>query len=1205
MSEEADGEANQSRARSARLISASAIMMAGTLVSRIVGFGRLLLLAFLFGVGTRQADMFAVANAVPTSMYILLVGGVLNTVLVPQIVRAVKSDADGGEAYTNRIMTGGLIVLFVITLALTLAVPAIISLYSAAGWKDPDIAAQYSSMVTLGYYCMPQVFFYGVYVLAGQVLNARDRFGPMMWSPIANNVIFIAVLLIFLGVFGQTNPNAAFTPGQELLLGLGSTLGIAAQAVLLVPFLRSVGYRFAPRFDFRGTGLGKTVRLAKWTLGFVLVTQAGLVVINKVATAATVDGDGGGLAAYSYAYAVFVVPHSLITVSLATAMLPSASRLAAAGDLPGVAAEVGRTWRLALTALLPAAIGFFVLGVPIARLVFGFGAGSDDADFTGWALMTLSLGLVPFTLQYICLRAFYALENTRTPFFLQLLITGCYVSLGVLVSTIVDSNPLVAACLGSGLAMAYLIGVFASTRVLKRSLPDLHLRPLARLGGRLLAAFVPGMAVAGGLVWGVESSDPSQLVRALAIAGGVVIALGAFLGMSRLLHVAEVADIVRTVLRKRASAGPSGGGSSQSDADPAFPGDSAAGRPDTSPSINEAAPQEHDRQHDENADPMGTNALTPDLEAGRPRDALTPMAPDAYSSDPHPSFPASINAGTVLAARYRLEELLAEAPPTATWRAFDLVLSRSVLLHLLPPHEENAVELLNLARRAAVATDSRFLRVLDAVYSDADDFGSYIVCEYATGQSLEVLLSHGPLSGLEAAWVVREVADALSGVHSLGLYHQRINPDTVVLTPDGHVKIVGLLIEQALRPAPGSALLGREAADPPPSPEAVDVADLGRLLYACLVSRWPGGPAFSLPAAPVTGRHWLSPRQVRAGVSPALDIICDQILGDPPRRRAPRLSTANEVVNALTGVLGPADASGDLERRLRQPVPLVTTTPPPAPVRTRAEAGPGQPLARAAVAPTAYAPRAEGTRPSHPVSPTITAEDVTRVTVIRQAPPPPPVRTARSGAPRRWIAVVALMALLLIATGIASAVILRQRGGTTPAVAQSAPRDSASPPAIEPPPADGIASAREFDPQGDPPHTENPDEIRLAFDGSPQTRWRTVNYYGPELGGIKRGVGLVFDLGEARVLREVRIRLSGNGTNVQARIPKTDAAGTTKPPMSSDARWRTVSTRSQAGGSATLRLEEPATTRFVLVYLTSLPKEGSGYRGGIYEVEVS
>ena len=136
--------------------------------------------------------MFTLANTVPNSMYILLAGGVLNTVLVPQIVRAVKKDADRGEAYTNRIMTLGLMALFVITLVLTLAVPAIIALYSAGGWKDPSVAAQYQSMVALAYYCMPQVFFYGAFVLAGQVLNSRDRFGPMMWAPIANNVVSIA-----------------------------------------------------------------------------------------------------------------------------------------------------------------------------------------------------------------------------------------------------------------------------------------------------------------------------------------------------------------------------------------------------------------------------------------------------------------------------------------------------------------------------------------------------------------------------------------------------------------------------------------------------------------------------------------------------------------------------------------------------------------------------------------------------------------------------------------------------------------------------------------------------------------------------------------------------------------------------------------------------------------------------------------------------
>ena len=245
--------------------------------------------------------------------------------------------------------------------------------------------------------------------------------------------------------------------------------------------------------------------------------------------------------------------------------------------------------------------------------------------------------------------------------------------------------------------------------------------------------------------------------------------------------------------------------------------------------------------------------------------------------DPHADAlkAATLPAGTVLAARYRLEELLAESRPTVTWRAFDQVLSRSVLVHLLSPGDAGADDLLAAARRASVATDSRFLRVLDAVHSTDPELGSYIVCEYATGQSLELVLSQAPLSALESAWVVREVADALAGVHSLGLYHQRINPDTVIITPNGNVKIVGLLIESALRPVGEPVVHGAD------TPELVDVTDLGRLLYACLVARWPGGPAYSLPDAPVVGRRWATPRQVRAGVSPALDSVCDQILGEP------------------------------------------------------------------------------------------------------------------------------------------------------------------------------------------------------------------------------------------------------------------------------------------------------------------------------------
>ncbi len=1244
------------RARS-RLISSGAVMAAGTAVSRLLGFGRFVLLVILFGNGTRQADMFTLANTVPNSMYILLAGGVLNTVLVPQIVRAVKKDPDRGEAYTNRIMTLGLVALFVITLVLTLAAPAIIALYSAGGWKDPSVAAQYQSMVALAYYCMPQVFFYGAFVLAGQVLNSRDRFGPMMWAPIANNVVSIVVLLLFLVTFGKTDTGAAFTAGQEALLGIGSTVGVAAQAAILVPYLRSSGYHFQPRFDFRHTGLGHTLRLAKWVLGYVLVTQLALIVVNKVATAATISqGGGGGLAAYGYAYAIWILPHSLITVSLATAMLPSASRLAAAGDLTGVADEATRTMRLALSVLVPTSVAFVVLGLPIARLIFGFGAGAEDWQYTGYALMALGIGLVPFTLQYVCLRAFYALENTRTPFLLQVLIAGANVVIGVGVVLALDSAPLVAAGLALGYSLAYVLGVGISFRRLQKMLPALALRPIVALIGRALLAAAPA-ALAAWLILRVLDAD-SQLLRALALALAGVIAVLLYAVAAKLLRIREVTDIVATVLRRQRGAGSSGpppsgptddgnptatvaeeaigaeeelavratvgegnGGATSmrtTPDDPAGYGDSTRAGPASSPTIGASADPAPVAGPTENADPMvtfaGANRMSGPASAPPsapgPTDVLggVPATPhpdaaaldedesgdrgegaDSLTPDASPSTLPRImtSAGTVLGYRYRMEELLAESPRSVTWRAFDLVLSRSVVVHLLVPLDPEAPDILETARRAALAVDSRFLRVLDAVHSDDPELGSYVVCEYAVGRSLEVLLSHGPLSGLESAWVVREVADALSGVHGLGLYHQRINPDTVILTPDGHVKIVGLLIEAALRPAPGNAL----PRTPHLSPEQADVVDLGRLLYACLVSRWPGGPAFSLPAAPVAGRHLMSPRQVRAGVSPALDVVCDQILGDPPRHRATRLGSANDVVNALTKVLGSADASTDLERRLRQPIPKVTSTPPISiPLHARAAGSTTSPITRSAVSPS------NGEN-----------EDSVRVTLIRQPTPPPPARPLRKtestpGRPRRWLALVAAMGLLLLATGIGSAVVLNQRAGSTPPDQKSSSSQPSAGPTVGPL---QIAGVRTFDPQGDPPNDENNGEAKLAVDGKPETRWRTVKYLGnPKLGGLKRGVGLIVDLGKPAAVSSVGLQLSGNGTNVEIRVPRTDPATVAKPPIKSDSQWRTVGKQAKAGSSATISLKDPVTTRFVLVYLTSLPKEGGGYRGGIYEVEV-
>ncbi|WP_300600694.1 murein biosynthesis integral membrane protein MurJ, partial [uncultured Nocardioides sp.] len=278
------GEAAEERS----VLSSSAVMAAGTTFSRLSGFIRSVLLAAALG-NLVHADVFTIANTIPNMLYILLAGGVFNAVLVPQLVRAMGNDADGGEAYTNRIVTLAALFLASVTIALVLAAPWVVDLYTSDDWPPDAI----DSTVAFARLCLPQVFFYGMFVLVGQILNSRGSFGPMMWAPIANNVISVATLVVYLVVFGAADGaerTAGYTSGQELLLGLGSTLGIAVQLLVLLPYLRAAGFRYRPRFDFRDTGLGHTLRLGTWTVLFVIVNQLAYTVVVRLASTGTGTG---------------------------------------------------------------------------------------------------------------------------------------------------------------------------------------------------------------------------------------------------------------------------------------------------------------------------------------------------------------------------------------------------------------------------------------------------------------------------------------------------------------------------------------------------------------------------------------------------------------------------------------------------------------------------------------------------------------------------------------------------------------------------------------------------------------------------------------------------------------------------------------------------------------------------------------------------
>ena len=533
------------------VLGSSAVMAAGTVVSRLSGYVRNGLL--LAALGTKlHADVFNIANTIPNMLYILLAGGVFNAVLVPQLVRSMKNDEDGGEAYTNRIITLAGIFLAAVVLLLVVAAPLLMRLYLGDNFYSPDHAAQRESAIAFARYCLPQVFFYGMFVLVGQILNARHKFGPMMWAPIANNLIAIAVLVMYLLAFGPVKDlNAAYTGQQELLLGLGSSIGIAAQFLILLPYLRAAGFSYKPRFDFRGTGLGHTLRLGIWTVLFVVVNQVAYTVVVKLASNGAAGG-GTGYTIYSNTFLVVMTPHAIATVSLATATLPRLSAYARDGDLAGVGRQVASTLRSALALIIPFALVLPVIALPVSNLVSKYGAASNATEDFARSLSLFAIGLVFFTSHYLVLRGFYALELTRTVFWVQCVISGVNIVLAVVLTHSVTAND-TAPRLVLAYAGAYLVGAVSSYLLLR------HI--LGGLGTNVLVRFLVRLLLAGGLAalatWGVRALAESlwapdgskiQAIVMLALMG--VVDLGVLGLLARAMRIQEVNEVVELFTRR-------------------------------------------------------------------------------------------------------------------------------------------------------------------------------------------------------------------------------------------------------------------------------------------------------------------------------------------------------------------------------------------------------------------------------------------------------------------------------------------------------------------------------------------------------------------------------------------------------------------------------------------------------------------------------
>lgn len=532
-------------------------MATGTIASRLTGILRDVAAAAALGFFI-VADAYSLGNALPTIVYILVIGGALNAVFIPQLVRKMKEHADDGKAYADRLITLVGTLLLVFSILAVIFAPLIVDLYTPADYppEDFDLAVAFARL------CLPQVFFYGVYTLFSQVLNARGHFGAPMFAPIANNIVAIATFLLFIGVAGTSAAaDGALGTNEILILGIGTTLGVIVQALILIPILARTGYAWRPRFDWRGSGLGKAGRLATWTIGLVLINQATYVLITRFATQANVDAlaagnVAAGLTTYQKAHLVFMLPHSVITVSVVTAMLPALSRIASSGRIDQVGRDVGSTMRLVAALVLPISAMLAVSAVSISVLLFGYGAATpEQAALMGQIVSVFMIGLLPFTLFYVLLRGYYALEDTRTPFLITVGFSAVLLAIMIPLFGSVTPGGAQVAVIALSYGLSYWVGFIAAWFVLNRKLGGTDARrTIGALLKMVLATLLAFLAMLTTQVLLVSYLTGGGLTNRIGLIVNVVVvtAVGAlvYLLAARLMRIHEITQAITLVRSK-------------------------------------------------------------------------------------------------------------------------------------------------------------------------------------------------------------------------------------------------------------------------------------------------------------------------------------------------------------------------------------------------------------------------------------------------------------------------------------------------------------------------------------------------------------------------------------------------------------------------------------------------------------------------------
>jgi putative peptidoglycan lipid II flippase len=806
-------------------------MAFATLISRITGFARIVLLAAILGAALSSA--FSVANQLPNLVAALVLEATFTAIFVPVLARAEQGDPDGGVAFVRRLVTLTTTLLLLATALSVLAAPLLVRLMLG---RNPQVNGPLTT--AFAYLLLPQVLAYGLTSVFMAILNTRNVFGPTAWAPVVNNVVALVTLGVYLAVPGELSVDPVRMGNAKLLvLGIGTTLGVFAQAAVLLVALRREHISLRPLWGI-DERLKRFGAMAGAMVLYVLISQLGLVVGNQIASTAAASGP----AIYNYTWLVLMLPFGIIGVTVLTVVMPRLSRNAAADDTRAVLADLSLATRLTLVTLIPI-VAFMTVGGPaIGTALFAYGHfGQVDAGYLGAAIALSAFTLIPYGLVLLQLRVFYAREQPWTPIVIILVITAVKIAGSLLAPHLTGDAPLVAGLLGLANGVGFLAGAIVGYVLLRRTLLPAggHLvdvrevrNILVTVAASLLAGLVAHLAdrLLGLRELTVRGGAAGSLLRLLLLGTVMLPIMTAVMVRAQVPEArAALAAIVSVIGRRGRAAVPSRRPVTYPEhRNSPLPGVNAVQEPirrrppERVASVRIAkGPEVTDR-------PMESAAPSSASGAELPR----PVADDFEPDIPAPGVPAKpephassddthlVPGARIAAGRYRLLVFHGGPPPLQFWQALDTALDRQVALTFVDPDgalpQDVLQEILARTLRLSRIEKPGIARVLDVVHTGT---GGLVVAEWIRGGSLQEVADTAP-SPVGAIRAMQSLAGAADAAHRAGVALSIDHPSRMRVSIDGDV------------------VLAYPATMPDANPQD-DIRGIGAALYALLVNRWP------------------------------------------------------------------------------------------------------------------------------------------------------------------------------------------------------------------------------------------------------------------------------------------------------------------------------------------------------------------------------